>query len=174
MAVLVATLFLPVLQIYGTSMAPNLQDGDIVLSVKTGSFNQGDIIAFYYNNKILVKRVIAGPGQWVDIDDEGNVYVDGELLDEPYVYEKICCSSSCQRNGCAFVFVYKPPSVFPCRSGEHGHAIEHCLLDDEHQCGGKKEYIVGKAGVVPDVLVIRNGLDKSGGRLPCNSGFTVP
>ena len=75
-AVLVATLFLPVLQIYGTSMAPNLQDGDIVL------------IAFYYNNKILVKRVIAGPGQWVDIDDEGNVYVDGELLDEPYVYEK--------------------------------------------------------------------------------------
>ena len=87
-AVLVATLFLPVLQIYGTSRAPNLQDGDIVLSVKTGSFNHGDIIAFYYNNKILVKRVIAGPGQWVDIDDEGNVYVDGELLDEPYVYEK--------------------------------------------------------------------------------------
>ena len=87
-AVLVATLFLPVLQIYGTSMAPNLQDGDIVLSVKTGSFNQGDIIAFYYNNKILVKRVIAGPGQWVDINDEGDVYVDGELLDEPYVYEK--------------------------------------------------------------------------------------
>ena len=87
-AVLVATLFLPVLQIYGTSMSPTLEDGQIVVSVKTGELKQGDIVAFYYNNKILVKRVIAGPGQWVDIDDEGNVYVDGELLDEPYVYEK--------------------------------------------------------------------------------------
>ena len=76
-AVLVATLLLPVLQIYGESMSPTLVDGDIVLSVKTSSFDRGDIIAFYYNNKILVKRVIAGPGQWVDIDEDGNVYVDG-------------------------------------------------------------------------------------------------
>lgn len=87
-AVLVATLLLPVLQIYGDSMSPNLVNGDIVLSVKTSRFEQGDIIAFYYNNKILVKRVIAGPGQWVDIDEDGNVYVDGALLDEPYLQER--------------------------------------------------------------------------------------
>ena len=87
-AVLVATLLLPVLQIYGTSMSPTLEDGQIVVSVKTGELKQGDIVAFYYNNKILVKRVIAGPGQWVDIDDDGNVYVDGQLLEEPYAVEK--------------------------------------------------------------------------------------
>ena len=87
-AVLVATLFLPVLQIYGTSMTPTLYDGDVVVSVKTGRLERGDVVAFYYNNKILVKRMIAGPGQWVDIDEDGSVYVDGELLDEPYVEEK--------------------------------------------------------------------------------------
>ena len=87
-AVLVATLFLPVLQIYGTSMTPTLYDGDVGVSVKTGRLERGDVVAFYYNNKILVKRVIAGPGQWVDIDEDGSVYVDGELLDEPYVEEK--------------------------------------------------------------------------------------
>lgn len=87
-AVLVATLMLPVLQIYGSSMSPTLTDGEIVLSVKTGELHHGDVVAFYYNNKILVKRVIAGPGQWVDIDEYGNVYVDGELLEEPYLEEK--------------------------------------------------------------------------------------
>ena len=87
-AVLVATLFLPVLQIYGTSMTPTLYDGDVVVSVKTGRLERGDVVAFYYNNKILVKLVIAGPGHWVDIDEDGSVYVDGELLDEPYVEEK--------------------------------------------------------------------------------------
>ena len=87
-AVLIATLFLPVLQIYGGSMDPTLRDGEIVLSVKTGKLNQGDIVAFYYNNKILVKRVIAGPGQWVDIDEDGNVYLDGALLDEPYLLDR--------------------------------------------------------------------------------------
>lgn len=87
-AVLVATLLLPVLQIYGSSMTPTTQDGDIVLTVKTSDFAPGDIVAFYYNNKILVKRVICDAGCWVDMDDEGNVYVDGELLDEPYLTEK--------------------------------------------------------------------------------------
>ena len=72
-AVLVATLMLPVLQIYGTSMTPTLSDGDIVVSVSGSEFEAQDIIAFYYNNKILVKRVIATAGQWVDIDEEGNV-----------------------------------------------------------------------------------------------------
>lgn len=87
-SVLVATLWLPVLQIYGSSMTPLLDDGDIVVSVKSGDFQQGDIIVFYYNNKILVKRVIAMAGDWVDIDADGTVYVNGEELEEPYLQEK--------------------------------------------------------------------------------------
>lgn len=87
-AVLVATLWLPVLQIYGSSMTPTLQDGEIVFSVKTSNMEQGDVIAFYYNNKILVKRVIAGPGDWVNIDEDGTVYVNDVELDEPYLTEK--------------------------------------------------------------------------------------
>lgn len=87
-AVLVATLILPVLRIYGTSMTPTMTDGDIVVSVKGGSFERGDILAFWFNNKILVKRVIAQPGEWVDIDADGNVSIDGEPLDEPYLTEK--------------------------------------------------------------------------------------
>ena len=87
-AVLVATIWMPVLQIYGASMVPTLDEGDIVISVKGSDFEPGDLVAFYMGNKILVKRCIAGPGQWVDIDADGNVYVDGELLDEPYLTEK--------------------------------------------------------------------------------------
>ena len=87
-AVLVATIWMPVLQIYGSSMTPTLNEGDIVVSVKGSYFELGDLVAFYLGNKILVKRCIAGPGQWVDIDEEGNVYVDGNLLDEPYLTEK--------------------------------------------------------------------------------------
>lgn len=87
-AVLVATLLLPVLRIYGASMTPSLYEGDIVVSVKKMDFERGDIISFYYNNKILVKRVIAFEGEWVNMDEYGNVYVNGTLLDEPYVKEK--------------------------------------------------------------------------------------
>ena len=87
-AVLVATIWMPVLQIYGASMTPTLNEGDIVVSVKGSDFDPGDLVAFYLGNKILVKRCIAGPGQWVDIDADGNVYVDGNLLDEPYMKEK--------------------------------------------------------------------------------------
>lgn len=87
-AVLVATIWMPVLQIYGASMMPTLNEGDIVISVKGSDFEVGDLVAFYIGNKILVKRCIAGPGQWVDIDEEGNVYVDGEPLEEPYLTEK--------------------------------------------------------------------------------------
>ena len=84
-AILIATLWMPVLQIYGSSMTPTLEDGDIVVSKKTTHLNYGDIVAFYYNNRLLVKRYIAGPGDWVDIDKEGRLYLNGELLDEPYV-----------------------------------------------------------------------------------------
>lgn len=87
-AVLVATLWLPVLQIYGTSMTPTLRDGEIVFTVKTSDLQPGEVVAFYYNNKILVKRVIAQSGDWVNIDEDGTVYVNSEKLDEPYLTEK--------------------------------------------------------------------------------------
>lgn len=87
-AVLIATLWLPVLQIYGTSMTPTLQKGDVILTIKTSDLKSGDIVAFYYNNKILVKRVIALSGDWIKIDKNGDVYVNDILLDEPYVSEK--------------------------------------------------------------------------------------
>ena len=87
-AVLVATLWLPVLQIYGSSMTPTLQDGEIIFSVKTSEFDPGDVIAFYYNNKILVKRVICGPGDWFNIDEDGFVYVNDQPLEEPYLSER--------------------------------------------------------------------------------------
>ena len=88
LAVLVATLWMPVLRIYGKSMSPTLVDGQIVISVKTESFHTGDVIAFYHGNKLLIKRYIAGPGDWVDIDEDGGVTVNGEALDEPYLTEK--------------------------------------------------------------------------------------
>lgn len=87
-AILVATLWMPVLRIYGTSMTPTLTEGDLVLSLRGADFETGDVIGFYYENKLLVKRCIAGPGDWVDIDSEGNVYVNGEVLEEPYIEEK--------------------------------------------------------------------------------------
>jgi signal peptidase I len=87
-AVLIATLWLPVLQIYGESMTPTLYDGDVVISWKSSDFSTGDVVAFYYNNRILVKRVIAGPGDWVDIDQDGTVYVNKQEIVEPYVVEK--------------------------------------------------------------------------------------
>lgn len=87
-AVLVATLWMPVLRIYGTSMVPTLKDGQIVITVKNSNFKQGDIVAFYQGNKLLIKRFIAGPADWVDIDQEGNISVNGTVLDEPYIAEK--------------------------------------------------------------------------------------
>lgn len=84
-AVLVAVLLLPVLQLYGTSMEPTLEEGDIVVSLKGAQFETGDVVAFYYNNRILVKRVIANAGEWVDIAEDGTVSVNQVKLDEPYV-----------------------------------------------------------------------------------------
>ncbi|MCI8660187.1 MAG: signal peptidase I [Lachnospiraceae bacterium] len=87
-AILAATLFLPVLRIEGSSMTPTLWEGNVVISLQGAEFKEGDIIAFYYNNKILVKRVIARAGDWVDIRDDGTVFVNDEELEEPYVAEK--------------------------------------------------------------------------------------
>ena len=87
-AALVAVLLLPILRIYGKSMNNTLDNGDVVVSVKSSNMKTGDVVAFYYNNNILVKRMIANPGDWVDIDQDGNVYVNNKLIDEPYLDEK--------------------------------------------------------------------------------------
>ena len=85
--VLISNFLLPVLRIYGSSMTPTLVNGNVVVSVRNGDYERGDIIAFYYNNKILVKRVIGLPGEWIDIDETGKVYINDELLEEPYLEE---------------------------------------------------------------------------------------
>ena len=87
-AVLIATLVLPVLQIEGTSMEPTLSNGDIVLLTKTTRFDRGDLCGFTWNNKLLIKRVIGLPGDWIEIDTDGTIYLSGEKLEEPYVERK--------------------------------------------------------------------------------------
>ena len=87
-AVLMATLWMPVLQIYGNSMTPTLKEGQIVVSLKGSDMEQGDLVAFYVGNKLLVKRVIAESGEWVDITEEGVVFVNGKELNESYLQEK--------------------------------------------------------------------------------------
>ena len=88
-ATILATFFMPVLQISGSSMSPNFNSGDYVVSYKTKKIDKGDVIAFYYGNKILVKRVIAEAGDWVSIDADGNVYVNNKVLEEDYITEKV-------------------------------------------------------------------------------------
>lgn len=87
-AVLISMLWIPVLQIVGESMTPSLFEGEVIVAPKGTRFTKGDVIAFYYNNKILVKRVIAFAGEWVNIDPDGNVFINDTPLDEPYVSEK--------------------------------------------------------------------------------------
>lgn len=83
-AVLIATLVLPVLQIEGKSMEPTLVNGDILLLTKSVNFDRGELCGFSWNNKLLIKRVIGIPGDWIEIDTDGTVYLNGEKLDEPY------------------------------------------------------------------------------------------
>lgn len=87
-AVLIATQVLPVLRVYGNSMTPALHQNEVYAAVKTTGYKRGDIVAFYYNNRVIVKRIVALSGEWVDIDDDGNVTIDGQALDEPYLTEK--------------------------------------------------------------------------------------
>ena len=87
-AVLISNLLLPILRIYGSSMSPTLVNGNIVTALRGGSYGRGDIVAFYYNDKILVKRIVGLPGEVIDIDEEGSVSVDGEPVEEPYLDEK--------------------------------------------------------------------------------------
>ena len=103
-AVLITTLFLPILQISGDSMSPTLEHNEIVVLLKTKKFERGDLIGFYYQGKILLKRVIAVPEDEVAIDADGNVYVNGELLEEPYVTDKVL-------GDCDLEFPYKVPGT---------------------------------------------------------------
>ena len=134
-AVLVATLLMPVLRIYGMSMTPSLSEGNIVVSAKSSEFSQGDVVSFYYNNKILVKRVIAFSGDWVNIDEEGNIYVNEKLLDEPYVTDKAL-------GECDIELPYQVPDgkIFVC--GDH----RSTSIDSRSSTVGcvSEEQIVGK------------------------------
>lgn len=134
-AVLVATIWMPVLQIYGASMTPTLNEGDIVVSIKGSDFEPGDLVAFYLGNKILVKRCIAGPGQWVDIDEDGNVYVDDKLLEEPYLTEKSLGGSNIE-------LPYQVPDNRYFCMGDH----RSTSVDSRHKEIGcvSEEQIVGK------------------------------
>ncbi len=134
-AVLVATLLLPVLRIYGSSMTPTMDDGDIVVSVKASELDKQDIVAFYYNNKILVKRVIARSGEWVDIDGQGNVKVDGRILEETYVQNKTL-------GECDLEFPYQVPEGRLFVMGDH----RSVSVDSRSSAVGcvAEEQIVGK------------------------------
>jgi signal peptidase I len=102
LSILVATLWMPVMQIYGSSMNPTLTSGEYVVAVKQKTFQQGDIVAFYVNNRLMIKRVIAREGDWVELDDQGHVFVNGVLLEEDYVEEL-------SLGNCNITFPYQVP-----------------------------------------------------------------
>ena len=135
LAVLIAVLLLPVLRIYGPGMRPTLQEKDIVLSLRTNDYGRGDVISFYYNNKILVKRVIAMEGDVVDIGVDGTVYVNGELLEETYVEEKMM-------GDCNIKFPYTVPNSRVFVMGDNREAS----IDSRNTAVGcvSEEQVVGK------------------------------
>ena len=135
LSVLVATLWLPILQTRGDSMTPTLYANEILVSTKISEFKSGDIVAFYYNNKILIKRIIAGPTDWVDITEDGSVYVNGQLLDEPYVQEK-------SLGECNITFPYQVSDGRYFVMGDH----RSTSTDSRHSSIGciSEEHIVGK------------------------------
>ena len=134
-AILVATLWLPVLQIYGSSMTPTLEEGQIVISVKSKEFKQGDLVAFYIGNKILVKRVIAGPAGTVSISEDGTVRVNSVDLDEPYITEKAL-------GECDLEFPYQVPESRYFLMGDH----RETSIDSRSSAVGciSGEQVVGK------------------------------
>ena len=111
-AVLVATLWIPVLQIHGSSMSPTLNEGQIVVSFTGSTFEREDLVAFYLGNKLLVKRIIGCPGDIINIKDDGTVYVNGKELDEPYISEK-------SLGECDLKFPYQVPESRYFLMGDH-------------------------------------------------------
>ncbi len=134
-AVLVSMLFLPVLRVTGVSMTPTLQNDELVICNKTGNFECGDIIAFHYNNKILLKRVIGTAGDWIDMKEDGTVYVNGEKLEEPYVDELAY-------GECDLEFPYQVPDNRIFVMGDH----RSTSVDSRSSTVGcvADEYIIGK------------------------------
>lgn len=134
-AVLVATLWMPVLQIYGSSMTPTIDEGQIVVSVKGKDFEQGDLVAFYIGNKLLVKRVIACPSDYVLVDENGTVFVNGTELYEPYVTEK-------SFGECDIEYPYQVPDSKYFLMGDH----RETSIDSRTSAVGciSEEQIVGK------------------------------
>lgn len=134
-AVLVATLWIPVLQIYGNSMTPTLEEGQIVVSVKSKDFETGDLVAFYLGNKLLVKRVIASPGEIIHMDEDGEVSINGKVLDEPYISEKAL-------GECDVAFPYQIPESRYFLMGDH----RATSIDSRSDIVGcvAEEQIVGK------------------------------
>lgn len=134
-AALIATLVLPVLQISGESMEPTLNNGEIVVLVKTTKMKRGDLCGFSYNNKILIKRVIGLPGDEVNIDAEGTVYINGEALEEPYIADKAL-------GECDIEFPYTVPENEYFLMGDHRESS----IDSRSSVIGciKYEQIIGK------------------------------
>ena len=134
-AVLIATLILPVLQIEGTSMEPTLVNGDIVLLTKTTNFDRGDLCGFSWNNKLLIKRVIGTPDDWIEIDKDGTVYLNGEKLDEPYA-EQLAMGE------CDLEFPYRVPQEQYFVMGD----MRESSIDSRNTLIGcvEKDQIVGK------------------------------
>ena len=134
-AVLVATLWMPVLQIYGSSMAPTVEEGQIVLSFKSNDLERNDLVAFYVGNKLLVKRVIATPGEYVTISEDGTVFINGQQIDEPYLSEK-------SLGECDLEFPYQVPEERYFLMGDHRQSS----VDSRSSVVGciAKEQIVGK------------------------------
>lgn len=130
-AALIATLLLPVLQIAGTSMEPSLADGDIVLLIKTDDLETGDLCAFYYSNKILIKRVIGTPGDYIWLESDGTVFLNGKPLDEPYISEKAL-------GECDVEFPYQVPENHYFVMGDHRDtsidsrsSVIGCIAEDQ-------------------------------------------
>lgn len=134
-AVLISTLVLPVLQIEGTSMEPTMSNGDIVLLMKTTKFDHGDLCGFTWNNKLLIKRVIGLPGDWIEIDSDGIIYLNGEKLDEPYVQQQAL-------GECDLQFPYEVPQEQYFVVGD----MRESSVDSRNTLIGciSKEQIVGK------------------------------
>lgn len=137
-AVLVSMLFFPLLRVTGTSMTPTLQNDELVICNKMEDFKQGDIIAFHFSNKILLKRVIGVAGDWVDMKEDGTVYINGKEFYEPYVQEKFY-------GQCDIEFPYQVPDERVFVMGDHRETSVDSRSSDVGCIA--EEYIIGKVSI---------------------------